>query len=304
MPKDKDRKRLVRRRMAITGERYTEALQSLTAQASKGADPRRAGQPPEPEPPDAELRPLIALLGSRQGNERAYALLRALPPARLRPLAIDGLQSDNPAIRRRCCRLLDDLSVTPESLAALTAALDDPEPTVRVAALHSLTCVDCKPDACSVDERGLLERCVRDPSPVVRRAVVGPMEWRGDLVAPWVAALLGGAADDPDPKVRSSAAKGLARIRDQSERDAAWRRLPEPLRSTVARHAGKWVVVSGGRVVSAHPSRGQTAKQARGVRHTRRTDPGLGLDGADLYWVAPPDGEPANGPTEHAPQNG
>lgn len=276
MPQDKDRKRLVRQRMALTGQRYTEALQDLVD------DHLRPTHCPD------EARRWVGFLGSPH-NQAAVALLEALPEDERRGAAIEGLQHPNPDVRRRCCQLLDDLTLTEESIAAMTAALDDPAPRVRAAALHSLACVHCKPDGCALDERALLERGARDPSPVVRDAVITPLTWRTALVQPWVVALLEDALrNDTSPRLRGLAAQALDRIRDQLARDLAWQQLSEPLRTKVGRHVGKFVVVSGGRVVSAHPSRGQARKQARGVLHTRRTDPGSGVAGADFYWVAPP----------------
>lgn len=274
MPLDKDRKRLVRQRMALTGQRYTEALHELIEDQPRSHRPE-------------EARRWVGFLGSPH-NRAAFVLLEGLPEDKRRAAAIEGLQHPSPDVRRRCCQLLDDMTLTPESIAALTAALDDGAPNVRAAALHSLACVHCKPDGCALDERALLERGARDPSPVVRAVVVGPMTWRWDLVHPWVIAILEGALRDTSPKLRGLATRALDRIRDQLARDLAWRDLPEPLRTTVGRHVGKWVVVSDGRVVSANVQRGQAAKQARGVRHTRRTDPDTGLAGADMYWVAPP----------------
>ncbi|HUR47953.1 MAG TPA: HEAT repeat domain-containing protein [Acidimicrobiales bacterium] len=275
MPQDKDRKRLVRQSMALTGKRYTEALLELVEK-----------QPRSPEGSD-QARRWVGFLGSSH-NRAAFALLETLPEDERRVAAIEGLRHANADVRRRSCQLLDDMALTDESISAMTAALDDDDPHVRAAALHSLSCVHCKPDGCALDERALLERGARDPSPVVRAAVIGPLTWRWDLVHPWVVAILEDALQgDTSPKLQAVAGQALERIRDQLRRDRAWRNLPEPLRGTVGRHVGKWVVVSDERVVSAHVQRGQAAKQARGVRHTRRTDPGSGLAGADMYWVAP-----------------
>lgn len=225
MPQDKDRKRLVRQRMALTGKRYTEALQELVE--------ARARLPHRPDQP----RQWVGLLGSPH-NQQAFALLEALPEDQRRVVAIEGLQYGSPDVRRRCCRLLDDMPLTEESIAGLTTALDDPDPHVRAAALHSLSCVHCKPDRCALDERALLERGAGDPSAIVRGAVLGPIEWRWDLVHQWVVELLKNAlATETNARLRATAAKGLERIGDQMTRDAAWPSLPEPLRSKVGRHA-------------------------------------------------------------------
>lgn len=274
MPKEKDRKRLVRQRMALTGKRYTEVLDELIEDQAESRHRSDAA------------RRWVGYLDSPH-KRAAFALLEGLPEDERRVAAIEGVQHPSADVRRRCCQLLDDIALTEESISAMTGALDDGDPHVRAAALHSLSCVPCKPDGCALDERALLERGARDPSPVVRAVVIGPMTWRWDLVHPWVVAILENAVlDDASPKLRGQATQGLQRIRDQLGRDVAWRNLPQPLRETVGRHAGKWVVVSDGRVVSAHVQRGQAAKQARGVRHTRRTDPQTGLAGAEMYWVA------------------
>ena len=274
MPQDKDRKRLIRQRMALTGQRYTQALQSLI------------GERPSPTRSPGQARLWIKLLGSAH-NQAAFGLLEDLPEDERRIAAIEGLGHSNADVRRRCCRLLDDMTLTEESIAALQSALDDADPHVRAEALHSLACVHCKPDGCALDERALLERGASDASAVVRAAVVEPMTWRWDLVDRWVVALLEDVLGrETNPKVRAAAAQALDRIGDQLARDRAWRELPQPLRTAVGRHVGRWVVVANGRVISAHFQRGQAKKQARGVLHTRRTDPENGLAGADLYWVA------------------
>lgn len=128
MPQDKDRKRLVRQSMAMTGKRYTEALQELLED-----QPRLGHRPDQP-------RRWVGFLGSPH-SQTALALLQALPEDERRVAAIEGLQHPIADVRRRCCQLLDDMKLTEESIAAMTAALDDRDPHVRAAALHSLSCV-------------------------------------------------------------------------------------------------------------------------------------------------------------------
>ena len=121
---------------------------------------------------------------------------------------MDGLSHDDWRVRRRCARLLDDLSFTDESLAALEACLDDPHPKVRAAAMHSLACERCKPDGCALEVRPLFERMVRDPNVKVRSKVVGPLTWQ-DL-GKWGAELLADvAANDPSAQLRRSATDGM-----------------------------------------------------------------------------------------------
>jgi HEAT repeat protein len=270
---DKDVKRLVRRRMAATGERYTEARAGLL-----GRDP---SPPPRDEDPVSERDPLhrrwIELLADPDQSRGAFELLEALPADTLRPLAVAGLAHEHARVRRRCAQLLDDLSFTDESLAALQASLDDTDPKVRRAAMHSLACQRCKPDGCALDIRPLFERMVHDPSAKVRSAVVGPLTYQ-DL-GPWAADLLAGvAAADPSPKLRAEAAAGIAR------RDAQWASnderlgLPDDLRRKTERHRDKWVAVADGTIIGVGNFAGAL----------RRIIKGKGYEGrARVYWVGP-----------------
>lgn len=119
MPRDKDRKRLVRSRMAATGERYTVARAALGAPAT--------------DPALGDARALVAQLDREQASE-AWTRLRAAPAEVLRTVAIEGLRSTSWKIRRACARLLDDLPLTDDTRRALSEALADPEPRVRIAA--------------------------------------------------------------------------------------------------------------------------------------------------------------------------
>ncbi len=157
MPQDKDLKRLVRTRMAATGERYTQAKVAIDARS-------RA---------DGGWTQLVAALGDPGTLYRAMARLKALSPDTLRALAVMGTVDANWRVRRACCQLLDDLDFTAESFAALERCLDDPEPRVRRAAVHSLTCERCKPDGCVVDVRRAIERALLDTSADVRKLAIG-----------------------------------------------------------------------------------------------------------------------------------
>ena len=114
-------------------------------------------------------------------------------------------------MRRTCAQLLDRVDLTPESVAALTRALDDEHPQVRRKAIHTLTCENCKPNGCAVDVRPAFERAISDPSSLVRSMVVHActlhffdQQWAIDLVA-------GVAASDKSPKLRESAAAEIRR---------------------------------------------------------------------------------------------
>lgn len=259
MPKDKDFKALVRARMAATGERFTQARAVLD---------RRGRRVPE------YWRWLFEL-GDRDANDAAYRRLRALPPEVLRPLAVSGTSDPNWRVRRGCCRLLDDLEVTAESLSALETCMEDPEPRVRRAAVHSLTCERCKPDGCVLPVREIFERALRDPSRGVRQMVVGPLSygreeaWRLDLLGQVV-------ATDPSPTLRSQARAALEHFDARRRSNAERARLPAELRSKTERHAGKWVAISGGRIIDAGGHSGAMARTAH--KH--------GHPDVQIYWVA------------------
>jgi hypothetical protein len=150
MPQEKDLKRLVRARMLQTGERYTIARAAIT----------------NPDPPHlVAARALIAALGDRMRADDAYRSLEEVAPDVRRDVCLEGLRDPDPKVRRRCARLLDDLAITPESERALREALGDPQPSVRGAAFHALICVACKPEACDVDVRALIDQMSRTRAP-------------------------------------------------------------------------------------------------------------------------------------------
>jgi hypothetical protein len=267
MPKDKDLKRLVRRRMAITGDPYTAARASLGAQP-----PGPAPGDERPEPTDRVTR-WVELLSVADHAHGAYMLLKALPPAQLRAAALSGLAHESWRVRRSCALLLDDVSFTDETVAALLAGLDDEHPKVRKAALHTLTCAHCKPDACALDLRPLLERMASDRDRLVRKAVVGSL-WRND--DGWAIELLRRfAADDPSADVRATAARILEGVERKRRAVALLASLPPELRPKVERHRGKWVAVADGRVIAADRSHRSVLRAMRGV----------GRADADVYCV-------------------
>jgi HEAT repeat protein len=237
VPIDKDLKRLVRARMAATNENYTTARSALV-----------------PAVPRVDLRALVSRLADPATAQAAAATLRAQPPERLVPALVAGLLSPEWRVRRSCCRLLDDLDFTSESLAALQRALDDPDPRVRRSALHTLSCQHCKPSGCAVEVQPLFERMARDPSRRVRDAVLNPLGWQRH--APWAERLVEYmAVNDPSEKLRENARGILARKALERAADAERRRLPERLRRKTERHPFKWVAVDGERLVDASQSK-------------------------------------------------
>jgi hypothetical protein len=240
MTTDKDFKRLVRQRMTETGERYTAARAALRPDASTA-------------PPVVAAR-WIELLGDPRQNQGAFRLLKGLAADDLRPLAVAGTRHGDPRVRRRSCRLLDDLALTPESVAALERCADDPDPRVRAAALHTLACERCKPDGVCLDPRRVAERAADDRSAKVRRGVVMDLAWNAAHSDEWALALAARLLDDPSAEIRRYAQASLDRIERQRRTDGERRRLPELLRTKTERHPGKWVAIEDGGLVAVDPT--------------------------------------------------
>jgi len=262
MPQDHDFKRLVRARMADTGERYTQARAALAAQRDV----------PDPVVSD-RTRSLLGQLADVQFAAVSRDHLARLPEPERRAAAIEGLRHESWRVRRTCAQLLDRVDLTPESVAALTRALDDEHPQVRRKAVHTLGCEHCKPNGCVPDVRQTFERAIGDPSALVRSMVVHvctlqffDRQWAIDLVAVV-------AASDPSAKLRESAAKDMRHLGERWASDDMRRALdPEVIRRT-ERHPGRWVAVRGGRVVAVNWDR----------VFRREVQAGAGK-----YWVAPP----------------
>ena len=235
MPIDKDLKRLVRARMAATKENYTTARAALV--------------PDRPRVDRVDLGALVSELTDPATAGPAAATLKVQPPERLVPTLVAGLESPAWRVRRSCCRLLDDLDFTPESLRALQAALDDPDPRVRRSALHTLSCQHCKPSGCALEIGPLFERMARDPSRRVRDAVLYPLGWRRH--GPWAERLVAHmAASDPSQQLREHARGILARKAFERAADAERRRLPERLWRKTERHPLQWVALDSERLVA------------------------------------------------------
>lgn len=270
MPIDKDLKRLVRARMAATHENYTAALAAVA-----------------PQPRALDLRPLIAQLADPATLENAYQELRRTDPELLIPALVGALRSGSWRIRRSCCRILDDLDFTPESLEALEGALDDPDPRVRRSAVHTLSCQDCKPNGCALDVRPLFERMVHDTSRTVRSSVLGPLSWQRH--GPWAENLVRYmATNDPSAALRQEARATLAARAFERAADAERRRLPERLLAKTDRHPWDWVALDGQRLVAGSWSR----EIARDFRDWRRDAEVAKTSGRGLRWFfVRPDGD-------------
>jgi HEAT repeats len=264
MPKDHDFKRLVRDRMQDTGERYTEARAVLVAQ--RGAGDRVVSD---------RTRSLLGQLADVGLAAVSRDRLARLPEPERRSAAIEGLQHESWRVRRTCAQLLDRVDLTPESVAALTRALDDEHPQVRRKAVHSLTCENCKPNGCAVDVRSAFERVIRDPSSLVRSMVFHActlhffdQQWAIDLVAAM-------AASDKSAKLRDSAAAEIRALRERWESDDRLRELEPDILARTQRHGGRWIVIRDGRVVATPGKAGRVFRRELSA-------------GGREYWVAPP----------------
>ncbi len=264
MPEDHDFKRLVRARMADTGERYTQARAALTAQ-------RDAGDRVVSD----RARSLLGQLADAGLAAAGRDHLARLPEPERRAAAIEGLQHESWRVRRTCAQLLDRVDLTPESVAALTRAVDDEHPQVRRKAVHTLTCENCNPDGCAVDVRPVFERAIRDPSSLVRSMVLHActlhffdQQWAVDLVAAV-------AVSDKSAKLRESAAAAIGWLRWHWDSDDRRRELEPGLVARTDRYPGRWIVIRDGRVVTTPGKAGRVFRRE--------------LDaGGHKYWVAPP----------------
>ena len=263
MPQNKDLKRVVRARMADTGERYTEAMSALAGDH-------------QPAMTSGRWASLVDALAKVETYHSVFAELKALPAKTLLPLAVAGSRHQDWRVRRGCCLLLDDLAFTDESFAALEERLSDPEARVRRAAVHSLSCGHCKPEGCVVEVRPVFERALRDPSRRVRQMVVGPLGygpeegWRLDLLRQVAEA-------DPSQMMRRWAQGALDAFEARRASDLARQRLDPELMAKTQRHPGRWVAISGGRIIDVGGHPGAMERTAR--KH--------GYQDVIVYWVRP-----------------
>lgn len=271
MARDKDFKRLVRQRMAETGERYTVARTAL----------RRTTEPPLSDDVDRWIELLAQPSVPGRPNE-GFERLQALSEDELRRAAIRGARHTSWRARRRCAQLLDDVTLTDETIVALTVCLRDEHPRVRQAALHSLVCVHCKPDGCALDVRKIAMSMLNDPSPIVRKGAVDAFHHHGDPVASFddddtTEMLRHIASTDTSARVRYAAQEGVREKERRRNGEAARRSLPEGLRRKTERHPGKWVAIADETIISAHVFLGRLRRDMRGA----------GRADAHVVWVAP-----------------
>jgi hypothetical protein len=141
-----------------------------------------------------------------RAREAYNAMLRE--GARLLPLVRANLEHPDAEVRRYCCRFLDHF-LEPAALGELISMLDDPDPAVRAASMHSLACDRCKEGDCRPDETLVLQAAMRllagDPDAHVRAMaveVVGLSVHTRHEAAEAIAATVAG---DASPMVRKKA---------------------------------------------------------------------------------------------------
>jgi hypothetical protein len=266
--------------MAATQENYTRARAALVLEVPEADEPPSAHGVGGIDGVDGvDLRAHIAQLAEPETARPAAGTLRAVPPERLIPALIEGLKSEEWRVRRSCCRLLDDLDFTPESVAALQGALNDSDPRVRRSALHTLGCQHCKPSGCALEIGPLFERMAGDPSRRVRQAVLYPLGWQRR--GPWAERLVERmAASDPSEQLREHARRILVRKAFERAADAERRRLPEGVRRKTDRHPYKWVGLDGERLVA-----GDKSKEIKGDFHRwSRAGDATAASASGLRW--------------------
>lgn len=139
--------------------------------------------------------------------QRAYWHL-VLSGSQSMPAIRHGLRSPIDDVRRLCTKALDHL-VDADSFPTLIEMLDDPNPGVRIEALHALACDRCKANDCHPNTVAVLDRAIRllrhDPDRHVRA-------WACELVGRWVhdhdvatSAIIEARDIDPAPAVRKKA---------------------------------------------------------------------------------------------------
>jgi hypothetical protein len=163
----------------------------------------------------AEIEALVRDLGVPHRERAAYWRLREIG-APARPAVEEGLLSDDPAVRSGCTLLMDRLAGN-ESFELMVLLLEDPEPSVRLHAIHALACDRCKSDdVCALP--------------------------RQDLI-PAASSLL---ADDPDARVRAIALEVLARwVHDDEDARAAIERAAERDPAPSNRKKATWYLPGG-----------------------------------------------------------
>jgi HEAT repeat protein len=157
------------------------------------------------------LLPLVERLGGRDWADvgQAFQSLAAAGEAG-RAAVEDGLTHPRPRVRAACADFYDHLG-REEDVPVLCGLLDDPVPSVRRQAVHSLACQRCKPAPLQADlTETLIGLALHDPTPRVRREAVYGLSARPSDPR-IIAALERIVATDPNAKVVREAQAALER---------------------------------------------------------------------------------------------
>jgi HEAT repeat protein len=157
------------------------------------------------------LLPLVERLGGRDWTDinQAFQALVAAGEAGRAAVRL-GLSHPRPRIRAACADFYDHLG-REEDVPILCELLDDPMPSVRRQAVHSLVCQRCKPTPLQADlTKTLIGVALHDPTPRVRREAVYGLSSR-NLDPRIVAALEQILATDANAKVVREARGALQR---------------------------------------------------------------------------------------------
>ncbi|HJU41406.1 MAG TPA: HEAT repeat domain-containing protein [Vicinamibacterales bacterium] len=120
---------------------------------------------------EQEAAGLILQFADAERRMETLLRLNAIGDAAL-PAVRAGLTHPDWHIRHWCAIFLDR-GGDAESLLALVPLLHDPEPHVRLWAIHSIACEHCRNGACPIDVIPLLiERAENDPVPQVRKMAI------------------------------------------------------------------------------------------------------------------------------------
>jgi len=168
--------------------------------------------------PAPEHLTLVKRLGSkdRKEREKAQSVLLAIGSS-TGPALLDGLDSENPATRGACARLLGKLQI-PEARPRLVKALEDRELHVRWMALDALAAM-----ATPKEVDLFAQFFTSQPASTDTREGVGLLALRLSAVAGLYRAggkrarqLLRSGLKDPEPLVRRTCAFGLGYLKDLS----------------------------------------------------------------------------------------
>lgn len=165
---------------------------------------------------DPDPRQLVARLASDSERDEAWHALLAAGPAAQEAVR-EGLGHGNWQVRRWCAIWLDH-HADPASLQALIPLLRDPKSKVRLFAVHSIACDQCKTGENPIDVVPLLiERIHQDGSIRVRRHAVLMLAMQH--AHPDLEGFFQELLDtETDPKLHQHAGFGLMRSREKAGR--------------------------------------------------------------------------------------